>query len=1569
MTHVTSLRRLGAMVALLGLSCFTFLGIGCSSTDIPDESDSEHVGAAEQPLVGLLCTLLAVNGKVQICHHAGSGSHPYTILQASKDACILEHVGHLHDYIAVGNPSCSGDGCLPANASCDGTLPCCGNSSCTNGVCGCDAGWGGERCETQCPPGFTGADCDSPSLPCEPNPCQNGGVCTPGAPPSSTYTCSCAHGYTGVNCEIDAFAVKHCDSNPCVGEGSTCVDDAQGYTCLCAAPCPTSTNECEPGGCDSRTGVCVIPAAVPDGAACTDDGDPCTVDTCQGGACAHVVGPDVCGGTSCNGTPLVCDQHMGDCATGSCFVAQDAVPGAFGAQTFTLGGAVLQIAPETAVQVGGATSAAPVTITLQATSDPSLLPSSLPTADPVLFPIYQFGPSGTRFSPGLLFTIPVPLTATTPSAWLCDDSGLNCERRNGFLTLDSSVSPPRQTLTVAIDHFSTLVVTQSPTAVAQASCVTVQRGFSGNVVDATARYLTPHDPPTQLVAGIAAQSNLYGPGGTGGTSRYLPHVQWDLSSIPTYANVTSAFIQLFVENNLSPYEASTFYAAAGPWDEATITFGNRPELYRQPSATLQYGKGFARADVTLMTQLWTIGDTPNYGVALYADILDTSATYMNYGATSFWSSEAPTVSVRPRLDVCYTVACPGPGCVVQAGPGPVTQVSAGNDFTCVVKNDASLSCWGDNTFGQLGAPAGTFTQISSGGWHSCAIGTSGQVSCWGDNSYGQASPPSGTFSYVASGELYTCGVRTNGDLACWGLQNDGLQYDYGQASPPPGTFTQVSVGVYRACGLRADQTPVCWGNSPTTFSQTYTQVATSSGQTTCTLFAGQLTCTGNNDADAATPPTLDSFGQLSLGYLYGCALRTTGTLHCWGDNSHGQATPPPTTFVQAATGRQHACGVTSMGTVSCWGLGSSGETAVPAAFSGLTPTCTDGAKNGTETGNDCGGGTCPQCVVGGGCSTNSDCVTGNCAGGVCNANPCTAAPCQNGGTCASSGSSYTCACPSGYTGTNCQIPPADLCSGVVCAPSDACHDAGTCNPMTGVCSNPSSTACATGMFSDGGGPGDHRTDGPYTIGTQFQVGSSAVTIGALGAQDDSLSGPAADGFVGGGVQVGLWDATGTTLLASTTVLSADPLVGTYRYRALASPITLQPNTSYLIGALVSGAFEPFEDNIGAAKFSAHGVTIVGNRFASGGSLTAPTIDGTGTLGRWAPASALFGCSGAGCQAGMFSDGGAPGDHRADGPYTIGTQFQVGSSAVTIGALGAQDDSLSGPAADGFVGGGVQVGLWDATGTTLLASTTVLSADPLVGTYRYRALASPITLQPNTSYLIGALVGGAYEPFEDNIGAAKFSAHGVTIVGNRFAVGNSLTAPTIDGTGTLGRWAPASALFGCFGAGCQTALFSDSGAPASHRTDGPYTQGVLFQVGSSAMTVSALGGQDGSLSGPATDGFVGGGLQVGLWDATGTTLLASTTVLSTDPLVETYRYHTLASPVTLQANTSYLIGALVGGGVFEPFEDNAGAAKFSAHGATIVGNRFAIGDSLTAPTLDGLETLGRWAPASLLFSSP
>src|SRR5207249_12207349 len=41
-----------------------------------------------------------------------------------------------------------------------------------------------------------------------------------------------------------------------------------------------------------------------------------------------------------------------------------------------------------------------------------------------------------------------------------------------------------------------------------------------------------------------------------------------------------------------------------------------------------------------------------------------------------------------------------------------------------------------------------------------------------------------------------------------------------------------------------------------------------------------------------TPPT-GTFIEVSAGGSDACGLRMDGTLQCWGDNTYGQATPPP----------------------------------------------------------------------------------------------------------------------------------------------------------------------------------------------------------------------------------------------------------------------------------------------------------------------------------------------------------------------------------------------------------------------------------------------------------------------------------------------------------------------------------------------------------------------------------------------------------------------------------------------------------------------------------------------------
>jgi hypothetical protein len=54
-----------------------------------------------------------------------------------------------------------------------------------------------------------------------------------------------------------------------------------------------------------------------------------------------------------------------------------------------------------------------------------------------------------------------------------------------------------------------------------------------------------------------------------------------------------------------------------------------------------------------------------------------------------------------------------------------------------------------------------------------------------------------------------------------------------------------------------------------------------------------------------------------------------------------------------------------------------------ACMAGTCATCGDGVKNGSETGVDCGGPTCPACAAGQGCTSGTDCMSQVCTGNVC----------------------------------------------------------------------------------------------------------------------------------------------------------------------------------------------------------------------------------------------------------------------------------------------------------------------------------------------------------------------------------------------------------------------------------------------------------------------------------------------------------------------------------------------------------------------------------------------------------
>jgi hypothetical protein len=83
---------------------------------------------------------------------------------------------------------------------------------------------------------------------------------------------------------------------------------------------------------------------------------------------------------------------------------------------------------------------------------------------------------------------------------------------------------------------------------------------------------------------------------------------------------------------------------------------------------------------------------------------------------------------------------------------------------------------------------------------------------------------------------------------------------------------------------------------------------------------GRVLCWGENEHGQASPPA-GTFSSVVTGRDWGCGIHTDGTVECWGDDNYDQVSTPPTgTFTQLAVGgTSNTCGLSTSGNIQCWG--------------------------------------------------------------------------------------------------------------------------------------------------------------------------------------------------------------------------------------------------------------------------------------------------------------------------------------------------------------------------------------------------------------------------------------------------------------------------------------------------------------------------------------------------------------------------------------------------------------------------------------------------------------------------
>ena len=284
-----------------------------------------------------------------------------------------------------------------------------------------------------------------------------------------------------------------------------------------------------------------------------------------------------------------------------------------------------------------------------------------------------------------------------------------------------------------------------------------------------------------------------------------------------------------------------------------------------------------------------------------------------------------TAALPPALD--FTIRDDEPPTVQQI------QVGTDEDFACVLLNDGSVRCAGDNEDGRATPPddLGPVVQIGLGDYHSCALMVSREVRCWGFNDDGsgdrRATPPDdlGPVAQISVGRSHSCALTVSGGVRCWGFDGDR------RATPPDdlGPVAQISVGRSHSCALTVSGGVRCWGwdflgriSPPGDHLGPFVQLAVGSSHSCALTVSGRVRCWGNDEDDRSTPP--DDLGpvvQLGLGSSHSCALTVSGRVRCWGYDLFGRSTPPEDLgpVAQLSVGKDHSCAVTVSGQLRCWG--------------------------------------------------------------------------------------------------------------------------------------------------------------------------------------------------------------------------------------------------------------------------------------------------------------------------------------------------------------------------------------------------------------------------------------------------------------------------------------------------------------------------------------------------------------------------------------------------------------------------------------------------------------------------
>jgi alpha-tubulin suppressor-like RCC1 family protein len=245
----------------------------------------------------------------------------------------------------------------------------------------------------------------------------------------------------------------------------------------------------------------------------------------------------------------------------------------------------------------------------------------------------------------------------------------------------------------------------------------------------------------------------------------------------------------------------------------------------------------------------------------------------------------------------------------------------GDGHMAAIRSDGTLWCWGSNVHGQLGdntssggilganfrsTPRQEFTsssnwkQVSASMFNTAAIKSDGTLWVWGRNNYGQigdntianrstprqisiaAAGGLTGWKQVSTGNGHTAALRTDGTIWSWGRNHFGQIGDntlVTRSTPRQevslsNNWKQVDSCSFNTAAIKTNGTLWVWGRNDR-------------GQIGDNTNPGAVSGTNSRSTPKQEFTLSSNWKQLSNGYNQIAAIKTDGTLWCWGDNSQG----------------------------------------------------------------------------------------------------------------------------------------------------------------------------------------------------------------------------------------------------------------------------------------------------------------------------------------------------------------------------------------------------------------------------------------------------------------------------------------------------------------------------------------------------------------------------------------------------------------------------------------------------------------------------------------------------------